>query len=270
MARIGVQVAGAMNYAHKQGILHRDIKPANLLLDLDGVVWITDFGLAKADDSDDLTHTGDLLGTFRYMPPEAFEGKYDSRGDIYGLGITLFEMIALRPAYEERDRKKLIKQVTTGDPPRLRKLRRDAPRDLVTIVEKACEKDPSRRYHSAGALADDLQRFLDGRPITARRANELEKLWMWARRRPAIASLVTALFLCLAAGAIISTTLAVRADGFAKAAADRERDATAARDAARDAHNSAARQAAGLLVCWPLSWRMNAWTAGSFEPGTVR
>ena len=199
VARIGVQVAGALAYAHKQGVLHRDIKPANLLLDLDGIVWVTDFGLAKADDSDDLTHTGDLLGTLRYMPPEAFEGKSDARSDVYALGLTLFELVALRPAYDERDRNKLVKQVTTGDPPRLRKLRRDAPRDLVTVVEKAIDKDPARRYQTAGALADDLQRFLDGRPITARRATELERVRMWARRRPATAGLVAALFLCLLA-----------------------------------------------------------------------
>ena len=105
VARIGVQVAGALAYAHKQGILHRDIKPANLLLDLEGVVWVTDFGLAKADDSDDLTVTGDLVGTFRYMPPEGFDGKSDARSDVYALGLTLFELVALRPAYEEHDRK---------------------------------------------------------------------------------------------------------------------------------------------------------------------
>src|SRR5204862_1630762 len=133
VARIGVQVAGALAYAHKQGVLHRDVKPANLLLDLDATVWVTDFGLAKADDSDNLTHTGDLLGTLRYMPPEAFEGKSDARSDIYSIGLTLYELVALRPAFQERDRNRLIKQVTTGDPPRLRKLRTDAPRDLVTI-----------------------------------------------------------------------------------------------------------------------------------------
>jgi eukaryotic-like serine/threonine-protein kinase len=203
---------------------------------LDGIIWVTDFGLAKADDSDNLTHTGDLLGTLSYMPPEAFEGKSDARSDIYALGITLFELVALRPAYEERDRNKLIKQVTTGDTPRLRKLRKDAPRDLVTIVEKAIERDPARRYQSAGGLADDLQRFLDGRPITARRATEIERLWMWARRRPAMTGMVAALFLCLLGGAIISSALAVRPNGFAHNAADRERDATTARDDAR--HNA--------------------------------
>jgi serine/threonine protein kinase/WD40 repeat protein/Flp pilus assembly protein TadD len=276
VARIGLQVAGALSYAHRLGVLHRDIKPANLLLDLDGVVWVTDFGLAKADDSDDLTHTGDLLGTLRYMPPEAFEGKSDARSDVYSLGLTLFELVALRPAYEERDRNRLVVQVTTGGPPRLRKLRADAPRDLVTVVEKATAKDPARRYQTAGALADDLQRFLAGRPITARRATEVEKLWMWARRRPAIAGLVAALFLCLIAGSVVSTVFAVRADGFARDAELREKDATSARDTARrnaadaeaarddakkregeavaardeakQTRNAAARQAAGLLL----------------------
>ncbi|HVJ80364.1 MAG TPA: serine/threonine-protein kinase, partial [Planctomycetia bacterium] len=255
VARIGVQVAGALAYAHKQGVLHRDIKPANLLLDVDGAVWVADFGLAKADDSDNLTHTGDLLGTLRYMPPEAFEGKSDARGDVYGLGLTLFELVALRPAYGERDRNKLVKQVTAGDPPRLRKLRKDAPRDLVTIVEKSIEKNPARRYQTAGALADDLQRFLDGRPIAARRATEFEKLWMWARRRPAVAGLIAALFLCLLGGAIVSTVFAVRADGFARDAEFRAKEATVARDAAgrnadeaKEARNAAARQAAALLL----------------------
>ena len=119
VARIGVQVAEALDYAHKQGILHRDIKPSNLLLDTRGTVWVTDFGLAKADDQQNLTHTGDILGTLRYMPPEAFEGQLDARGDVYSLGLTLYELLALRPAFDEKDRNRLIKQVTTGEPVRL-------------------------------------------------------------------------------------------------------------------------------------------------------
>jgi serine/threonine protein kinase len=207
VARIGVQVAGALAYAHKLGVLHRDIKPGNLLLDLDGTVWVTDFGLAKADDSDNLTHTGDLLGTFRYMPPEAFEGKSDARSDIYALGLTLFELVALRPAFEERDRNKLIKQVTSGDPPRLRKLRRDAPRDLVTIVEKAIDKDPHRRYQTAGALSADLQRFLDDEPIRARRQTSVETVWRWTRQHRSVASLLGVVMLLLVAitvGSVVS------------------------------------------------------------------
>jgi serine/threonine protein kinase/formylglycine-generating enzyme required for sulfatase activity len=204
VARIGLQVAEALAYAHKLGVLHRDVKPGNLLLDLDGVVWVTDFGLAKAADSDDLTHTGDVLGTLRYMPPEAFEGKSDARSDVYSLGLTLFELVALRPAYQERDRKKLIKLVTTGEPPRLGRLRPDAPRDLITIIEKAIDRDPARRYPTAGALADDLQRFLDRRPILARRASAAEKVVRWAKRNPVVAGAGVAVLLALAAGTTVS------------------------------------------------------------------
>src|SRR5262249_18384463 len=118
VARIGVQVADALQHAHTQGVLHRDIKPSNLLLDTAGVVWVTDFGLAKADDQRNLTHTGDVMGTLRYMPPEAFDGRTDPRGDIYSLGLTLYELLGLRSAFDEKDRNRLIKQVATDEPAR--------------------------------------------------------------------------------------------------------------------------------------------------------
>ncbi len=102
--RIGIQVAEALEYAHQQGILHRDIKPANLLLDAQGQIWVTDFGLAKAQDSDELTRTGDIVGTLKYMAPERFNGWSDPRSDVYALGATLYEMLTLRPAFEESDR----------------------------------------------------------------------------------------------------------------------------------------------------------------------
>jgi WD40 repeat protein len=190
-------VARALEYSHKQGVLHRDIKPANLLLDLGGTVWVTDFGLAKADDSEDLTNTGDLLGTLRYMPPEAFDGEFDARSDVYALGLTLFELVALRPAFEERERNKLIKKVTTGDPERLQRLREDAPRDLVTIVEKAIDRDPTHRYQSASALADDLQRFLDDEPIKARRQTTPEIVWRLVRQHRTVSSLTAVVLLLL-------------------------------------------------------------------------
>ena len=116
MARIGVQVAEALEYAHQQGILHRDIKPANLLLDAQGQIWVTDFGLAKAQDSDELTRTGDIVGTLRYMAPERFNGWSDPRSDVYALGATLYELLTLRPAFEESDRIKLIEQRDAREP----------------------------------------------------------------------------------------------------------------------------------------------------------
>jgi serine/threonine protein kinase len=119
VADVGLQVASAVQYAHQQGVFHRDIKPSNLLLDTRGTIWVLDFGLAKVSDQQDLTHTGDVVGTLRYMPPEAFEGRADARSDIYSLGLTLYEMLALRPAFNEAGRNKLIKQVTSREPTRL-------------------------------------------------------------------------------------------------------------------------------------------------------
>ncbi len=158
MARIGVQVAEALAYAHLHGTLHRDIKPANLLLDTSGTVWVTDFGLAKAAEQDNLTNTGDLVGTLRYMAPETFYGQVDARTDMFALGLTLYELIALRPAFDAVDRNTLVRQVSSGVVPPLGQLRPDAPRDLETIVLKSLERDPRHRYQTADELAADLVR----------------------------------------------------------------------------------------------------------------
>jgi WD40 repeat protein len=200
VARIGVQVAGALEYAHGQGVLHRDVKPSNLLMDMNGTVWVTDFGLAKGGDGEDLTHTGDIVGTVRYMAPERFQGQSDARSDVYALGLTLYELLALRPAFAERDRARLIQQVMHEEPQALRKVNRAVPRDLETVVHKATAKEPARRYARAAELAADLQRFLDDRPIRARRVGAAERCWRWCRRNPAVAGLATAVILVTAVG----------------------------------------------------------------------
>src|SRR5262249_6759239 len=146
---------------------------------------------------DDLTHTGDVIGTLRYMAPERFSGRGDLRSDVYSLGPTLYELLALRPAFDEKDRNRLIKQVTTAQPPRLDRLNREVPRDLVTIVHKAIDGDPAHRYGSAAALAADLQRFIDDEPIEARRISPAERLLRWCRHNPAVAGLLAAVALLL-------------------------------------------------------------------------
>jgi len=205
VATIGVQVASGLEYAHQQGILHRDIKPSNLLLDTRGTVWITDFGLAKADDQKGLSSTGDIVGTLRYMPPEAFEGKSDRRSDVYALGLTLYELLALKPAYGEKDKHRLIQQVTTTEAARLDALNAAIPRDLVTSVHKAIDRDPAHRYQTAAELAADLQRYLNDEPIKARPPSVVERAVKWAKRRPAAAALVGVSALALVSAVVAGT-----------------------------------------------------------------
>ena len=170
VARIGVQVADALAYAHRQGILHRDVKPSNLLLDLQGTVWVADFGLAKAEGTEELTHTGDIVGTIRFMAPERFEGKSLPQSDVYGLGLTLYELLTLRPAFDDTNKGRLIDRVLHEPPRPPCKLDPRVPRDLETLVLKCLAKDPRERYATAEALAEDLRRFLADRPIHAQRA----------------------------------------------------------------------------------------------------
>jgi WD40 repeat protein/serine/threonine protein kinase len=207
IARVGFQVAEALAHAHGHGILHRDIKPSNLLLDVAGNIWVTDFGLAKAEDSEALTEAGDIVGTLRYMAPERFHGDSGPASDIYGLGVTLYELLTLRPAFDEGDRARLIDHILHTDPPPPRALDTKIPRDLETVVLKAMAKHPADRYVSARALAEDLERFLQDRTILARRSTVSERLWRWCKRNPLVASLLGLLALVLG-GVAIGSSLA--------------------------------------------------------------
>ena len=205
VARIGVQVADALNHAHERDVLHRDIKPSNLIIDRHGIAWVTDFGLAKAMQDDSVSRTGDIVGTLRYMAPERFHGEADARSDIYSLGLTLYEMLALRPAYEASDASSLMRKISEEPPPRLASVAAGIPRDLETIVMKAVAREPAHRYQSAGELADDLRRFLEDRPIRARRVSSVEHLWRWCRRNRAVAGLrATALTLLVLVAVVAS------------------------------------------------------------------
>ena len=197
--------AEALEYAHSRGILHRDIKPANLLLDQNGTVLISDFGLAKLTGLDDVTEAGDLVGTLRYMSPERLMGEMDQRSDIYSLGLTLFELLTLKPA--------LGGSSLTGaglisgqrsEVPGIRSLDRTFSRDLETITMKATAAEPAERYQSAGQLGEDLRLLLLEEPIRSRRVSWVEGMWRFARKNPAIASLASVSVVLLLSVALVA------------------------------------------------------------------
>jgi eukaryotic-like serine/threonine-protein kinase len=206
VARVGQQVADALSYAHSQGTLHRDIKPANLLLDGQGVVWVTDFGLAKAIEESNITHTGDVVGTLQYMAPEQFHGQYDARTDIYCLGLTLYELLTLQPAFSGSNRTGLMHQVTEGRTASPSRIRPGIPTDLETVVLKAINREPDHRYQTADELREDLQRFLADEPILARRTTPIQHLARWCRRNKSLASAIAVAILTVMGSAALGWT----------------------------------------------------------------
>jgi eukaryotic-like serine/threonine-protein kinase len=201
-AQLAFQAALALEYAHELGVIHRDIKPSNLLIDVRDQLWIADFGLARLPQEDhDLTRTGDVVGTLRYMSPEQVRGDraaVDARADLYALGVTLYELLTLRAAFDGRNRNELVRRILDEEPAAPRQINPSVPRDLETIVLKAMEKEPSARYHTARELADDLRRFLDDEPIHARRPTVLDRAVKWSRRhRNAVIASTTALLVTL-------------------------------------------------------------------------
>jgi eukaryotic-like serine/threonine-protein kinase len=222
VAEWGVQAAEALEHAHALGVVHRDVKPGNLLVDGRGEVYVADFGLAKLASDPGVTGTGDLLGTVRYMSPEQADARHDlvdHRSDVYSLGVTLYELLTLTPAFDGPDRQSILSKVTGSDPVSPRSLERHIPRDLETIVLKAMEKDPSRRYQSAHELADDLKRFLDHRPVRAKPPGVLDRAARWVRRHQAAVAGVAVFVLATVAAVAGSIGWAARDR------ADRRRDA---------------------------------------------
>ena len=162
------QIAHALHYAHTRGTLHRDIKPANLLLDANGRIWITDFGLAHSTEGLPAHQCSRTAGTLRYIAPEQFAGQVDVRSDIYSLGVTLFELLTRTPAFHAPDRQSLIASIKRSSLPRPRNLNPKIPSDLEAIIMKATAKEPASRYASAVELWADLLRFLKGQRVRAR------------------------------------------------------------------------------------------------------
>ncbi len=189
-------------------------------------MWVTDFGVAKLVEEANLTQSGDLVGTLKYMPPERFAGQSDDRGDVYSLGITLYELLTLRSAFPETTPQHLIQLITQETPIRPRKLNPAIPRDLETIVLKAAARDPAQRYQTPGEMAEDLRRFLDDRPILAKRTGWTERAWRWCRRNPALAASTAAVFLLMVAVTVVS------AAAYVQTAAANDQTATANKEIA--------------------------------------
>jgi serine/threonine protein kinase len=210
------RVARAIDYAHAQGILHRDLKPGNILLDADQRPYVTDYGLAKwMEGPQDMTQTGQWLGSPPYLSPEQAQdaARVTAASDIYGLGATLYHALTGRPPFQAAEVLETLRQVKTDDPVPPYQLNPAVSRDLETICLKCLAKEPSRRYTSALALAEDLRRFLAGEPIQARRTPLWERAGKWARRRPTAAVLVGVTSLALAAILILSTWYTARLQG---------------------------------------------------------
>lgn len=188
------KITRAVKYAHSQGILHRDLKPGNILLDARGEPLVSDFGLAKwLDGSGDLTRTLTIFGTPGYIAPEQARGAGDTvAADIYSLGAILFDLLTGRPPFLGEHALAVIKQAEEKPAPRLRSLVRNADRDLETICAKCLEREPNARYHTAGDLAEDLERWLEGRPVVARRVLPSTRAWRWSRRNPTLIAAATA------------------------------------------------------------------------------
>jgi eukaryotic-like serine/threonine-protein kinase len=247
-ANLGLQAAEALEHAHQMGVLHRDVKPANLLADGRGHLWVTDFGLARVHSEAGLTMTGDVMGTLRYMSPEqaaARPGLVDQRTDVYSLGVTLYEFLTLEPAFAGNDRQDLLRRVTTEEPPPPRRWNPAVPKDLETIVLKAMAKEPAERYATAQELADDLRRFLEDKPVRARRPTLTQRAARWARRHRPVVACAAAFLLLAVAGLAASTLLVWRA---------RQR-ATAGWASAQEAYEAEARERRRAEANQELAWQ---------------
>ncbi len=253
-ARLCAAIALGLDHAHRAGIVHRDLKPANVVVDALDQPHLLDFGLAKRDTAATLTLDGQVLGTVAYMSPEQARGAAHhctGASDIYSLGVMLFEMLTGELPFRGSP-SMLAQQIVHDEPPRPRRFRSDVPRDLETICLKCLEKEPARRYTSAMALADDLDRFVRGEPIHARPVGRVERAWRWCRRNPVVTGLAAAVVLTLVGGTATATYFAVRAGAALSLATQASHQAEHERQMAlRSAYNAQLARATQLALHVP-------------------
>jgi len=266
-ARLVEPLARAAAEAHRMGIIHRDLKPGNVLLMADDTPKVGDFGLVKSlDSASGVTRTDSILGSPSYMAPEQAEGRTKEAGpaaDVYELGAILYELLTGRPPFRGETIYQTIKQVKTSEPVRPSRLVPGLPRDVETVCLKCLEKAPSKRYATADDLADDLRRFLEGEPVRARPVRTWERVWKYARRRPALAAAFVVVHVLLAAllglgiwsyfrinrelaETAVQRNKAVRAEGSAVAARDQ---------AVAETYRATLGEVRALRAAHPMGWR---------------
>ncbi len=255
VAWIGARLSDALGYAHSHGILHRDVKPANVLLNANGRVAISDFGLCDLDDGEDLTRSEDVVGTLRYMAPEQFDGQCDVRTDLYGLGATLYELVTLQPPFDGARTAALAHRVLHAEPPRPRRLNPAIPKPLEAIVLKAMAKTPDERYANAQALQSDLLAFLSDRPVKARPPRLADLLRLALRRNRA----ASAVLMAGVVGLVLLTGLYIQSIRGSRAEGQRRLYRSSIEAAASGLRASDGRQAARSLAEAPEPWRDWEW-----------
>jgi serine/threonine protein kinase len=227
--------ARAVHRAHQRGILHRDLKPGNILLDAQGQPHVTDFGLAKRVEGErGQTQTGSIVGTASYMPPEQARAEklLTTAADVYSLGAVLYELLTGQPPFRAETPLDTVLQVLEKEPEPPRRSNPRIDRDVETICLKCLQKEPAKRYGSAEALAEDLERWLRGEPIVARPISGRARAVKWVKRRPAVAGLLAGMTVTLLLGTAVSTWLAIRANDSAQRALDQKHQADEAREQA--------------------------------------
>jgi WD40 repeat protein/serine/threonine protein kinase len=260
VAHLGVQAAEALEHAHSKGVIHRDIKPANLLIDSDGNLWITDFGLARMLSEAGLTMTGDLVGTMRYMSPEQALAKrvpIDHRTDIYSLGVTLYELLTLQPAYDGCDRQVVMRQIAFEEPRLPRRINKAIPAELEIIVRKAMGKTPAERYATAQELADDLRRFLDDKPIKAKKPTFVDWTRKWARRHQGVVA--TGIAGLIVAVAILAVSMVLILSAYRTEAGEHQNALNEGQRAVTALYHSYVREAEAVRLARSDGYRPKAW-----------